>query len=101
MTGQLLLPPPGDGWAGGRRNALLALASGFGLSVLPSVSRAGGQLEEPLAVSVRNVLSSAIANSAPPVPEFRDIEPRLAYLRWLGAMSGRLRKRKSVWLDLK
>ncbi|MES3003335.1 MAG: lytic transglycosylase domain-containing protein [Pseudomonadota bacterium] len=70
-------------------------------SSIPGVVRAGGQLEEPLAVSVRNVLSSAIANSAPPVPEFREIEPRLAYLRWLGAMSGRLRKRKADWLERK
>ena len=56
--------------------------------------RAGGQVEEPLADSVRSALSSAIANSAPPVPEFTDTERRLAYLRWLGAMSERLKKRK-------
>jgi soluble lytic murein transglycosylase-like protein len=86
---------------GGRRRALLALGSGLGLSLFPAISRAGGQVEEPLADSVRNVLSSAIANSAPPIPEFRDIEPRLAYLRWLGAMSGRLRKRKAEWLERK
>lgn len=55
---------------------------------------AGGQVEEPLADSVRTALSSAIANSAPPVPEFTDTEKRLAYLRWLGAMSDRLKKRK-------
>jgi hypothetical protein len=36
---------------------------------------------------VRTALSSAVANQAPPVPEFADIEPRLSYLRWLGAMS--------------
>lgn len=55
---------------------------------------AGGQVEEPLADSVRTALSSAIANSAPPVPEFTNTEKRLAYLRWLGAMSERLKKRK-------
>lgn len=55
---------------------------------------AGGQIEEPLADSVRTALSSAIANSAPPVPEFDDTEKRLAYLRWLGAMSERLKKKK-------
>ncbi|WP_372658800.1 lytic transglycosylase domain-containing protein [Hydrogenophaga sp.] len=54
-----------------------------------------GQLEEPLADSVRGALSSAIANSAPPVPVFADTESRLAHLRWLGAMSDRLRKRKT------
>jgi soluble lytic murein transglycosylase-like protein len=55
---------------------------------------AGGQLEEPLADSVRSVLSSAINNSAPPIPEFTDTELRLKYLRWLGAMSERLTKKK-------
>ena len=57
-------------------------------------ARAGGQLEEPLADAVKNALSAAIANSAPPVPEFADTESRLAYLRWKAAMSGRLRRRK-------
>ncbi len=47
--------------------------------------------------SVRTALSSAIANQAPPVPEFRDTEERLAYLRWLGAMSQRLRNKKPEW----
>ena len=55
---------------------------------------AGGQVEEPLADSVRSALSAAIASSAPPVPEFTDINKRLAYLRWLGAMSDRLKKKK-------
>jgi len=53
-----------------------------------------GQVEEPLADSVRSALSAAISNNAPPVPEFADSTRRLAYLRWLGAMSDRLRKRK-------
>ncbi len=56
---------------------------------------AGGQLEEPLADSVRSALSSAIANTAPPVPEFNDTESRLKYLRWLSAMSDRLYKKKA------
>jgi soluble lytic murein transglycosylase-like protein len=56
---------------------------------------AGGQLEEPLADSVRSALSSAINNSAPPIPEFKDTESRLKYLRWLGAMSDRLAKKKT------
>ncbi len=60
-------------------------------------SRAGAQIEEPLIDSVRTALSSAIASQAPPVPEFRDTESRLAYLRWLGAMSDRLRKKKPEW----
>ncbi|MBL8387191.1 MAG: lytic transglycosylase domain-containing protein [Hydrogenophaga sp.] len=55
---------------------------------------AGGQIEEPLADSVRTALAAAIANGAPPVPEFTDTEKRLSYLRWLGAMSERLKKKK-------
>ena len=54
-------------------------------------------MEEPLVDSVRSALSSAIANHAPPVPEFPDTESRLAYLRWLGHMSDRLRKKKPDW----
>ncbi len=57
-------------------------------------ARAGGQLEEPLADSVRTALSSAIANSAPPVPIFASTETRLAYVRWLSAMSDRLYRRE-------
>lgn len=71
-----------------------------GLLVLPGAlafqerAQAGGQLEEPLADSVRGALSSAIANSAPPVPTFATTEARLSYLRWLSAMSDRLYSRK-------
>lgn len=68
----------------------------FGLVLLPFQDHAwaGGQIEEPLADSVRSALSAAIANSAPPVPEFATTEARLVYLRWLAAMVWRLRKRK-------
>ncbi|MCY1163712.1 MULTISPECIES: lytic transglycosylase domain-containing protein [Polaromonas] len=58
---------------------------------------AGAQIEEPLADAVRNALSAAIANQAPPEPVFKDTESRLAYLRWLGAMSDRLKKKKPEW----
>ena len=58
---------------------------------------AGRQAEEPLVDSVRTALSSAVANHAPPVPEFMDTESRLGYLRWLGATSERLKKKKSDW----
>lgn len=74
--------------------ALLALAAGLGL---PPLAHAGGQIEEPLANAVRTALGGAIANTAPPVPVFTDTEARLAYLRWLGAMSERLRKKKAEW----
>jgi len=58
---------------------------------------AGAQIEEPLADAVRNALSAAIANQAPPEPVFKDTESRLAYLRWLGTMSDRLKKKKPEW----
>jgi soluble lytic murein transglycosylase-like protein len=74
---------------------------GLGLMCFAPRVLAGRQLEEPLADSVRSALSSAIANSAPPIPEFTDMDRRLAYLRWLGAMSGRLRKRQAEWLERK
>jgi soluble lytic murein transglycosylase-like protein len=57
-------------------------------------AQAGGQLEEPLADSVRTALSSAIANNAPPVPVFASTAARLSYLRWLSAMSDQLYSRK-------
>ena len=47
--------------------------------------------------SVRTALGSAVANQAPPVPEFRDTESKLVYLRWLGAMSDRLKKKMPEW----
>jgi soluble lytic murein transglycosylase-like protein len=80
-----------------RRNALLSSLCGLALMTLAKPARAGAQVEEPLIDSVRTALSSAIANTAPPIPEFADTESRLAYLRWLGAMSERLKKKKSDW----
>jgi soluble lytic murein transglycosylase-like protein len=62
---------------------------------------AGGQVEEPLMDSVRTALGSAVANQAPPVPEFRDTESKLVYLRWLGAMSDRLKKKMPEWQNRK
>ena len=47
--------------------------------------------------SVRTALSAAIANRAPPKPSFDKAEERLAYLRWLGDMSERLKRRKSEY----
>ena len=75
-----------------RRGLFLAALSTLSL---PRWARAGAQVEEPLADSVRSALSSAIANSAPPKPRFVNMEARLAYLRWLGAMSEKLKKRLS------
>jgi soluble lytic murein transglycosylase-like protein len=83
------------------RRDCLTIPVGLGLAWTWVPAQAGGQIEEPLADSVRTALSSAIANSAPPIPEFRDVRGRLVYLRWLGAMSQRLAKRKTEWLERK
>lgn len=76
---------------------LSPLLIGCGQLFLSEQARAGAQVEEPLIDSVRTALSSAIANQAPPVPSFADTDARLAYLRWLGAMSERLKKKKPDW----
>ncbi|MBH1957288.1 lytic transglycosylase domain-containing protein [Polaromonas sp.] len=76
-----------------RRKCLLRLSGGCIALSFSEYSRAGGQVEEPLMDSVRTALGSAIANKAPPVPEFRDTESKLVYLRWLGVMSERLKKK--------
>lgn len=65
------------------------------LTAWPGEAAAGRQTEEPLADAVRTALSRAVANSAPPKPEFERVDERLAYLRWLAAMSERLKRRKS------
>jgi len=80
-----------------RRKAVLRTAAVLGLLSKVELSHAGGQVEEPLADSVRTALSSAVHNAAPPVPEFSNTESRLAYLRWLAAMSDRLRAKKPEW----
>ncbi len=78
-----------------RRKALQSTVLICGQLLFSEQSNAGAQVEEPLIDSVRTALSSAIANQAPPVPEFKDTDSRLAYLRWLAAMSDRLRSKKS------
>ena len=80
-----------------RRAVLSSLASGIGLFSIADLAQAGRQVEEPLMDSVRTALSSAVANQAPPVPEFPDTESRLEFLRWQGAMSDRLRTKKPDW----
>lgn len=76
------------------RRRLLGAAGAWTLGHALPMPALAGQLEEPLADSVRSALSSAIASSAPPVPDFHSTETRLEYLRWLGRMSERLVRRK-------
>lgn len=93
-----------------RRRGLLIL----GAAVLGPAQRvhAGTQAEEPLADSVRLALTAAVNDAAPPEPAFGSMDERLVYLRWLGEMSQRLRKReaehmrrveflKTVWYESK
>jgi soluble lytic murein transglycosylase-like protein len=75
-----------------RRRALIV--SALGSAAWPE-AHAGGQVEEPLADAVRGALAASIANSAPPKPNFASTDARLAYLRWLGELSTRLKKRKA------
>ncbi|WP_027995573.1 lytic transglycosylase domain-containing protein [Simplicispira psychrophila] len=84
-----------------RRSCLVSLGS-FSVAPaawlgMPTQAHAGSQLEEPLMDSVRTALNSAVSNAAPPEPDFPNTETRLVYLRWLGTMSDRLRKRKPEW----
>jgi len=78
-----------------RRSLVLAPPLLLTSLVLPKLASAGAQIEEPLIDSVRTALSSAIANNAPPVPEFKDTEAKLRHLRWLAAMSDRLLTKKA------
>jgi soluble lytic murein transglycosylase-like protein len=80
-----------------RRTSLVSLVAVLGVLSVPEQAQAGRQMEEPLVDSVRSALSSAIANHAPPVPEFPDTESRLQYLRWLGGLSERLKRQKPDW----
>ena len=82
---------------GGRQRRWLggALLLGPIAAILPAPAEAGAQIEEPLANAVRSALSAAVAESAPPKPSFDTMDQRLVYLRWLGEMSQRLKKRKA------
>ena len=84
-----------DAPAVSRRGCLVALTCGVVSASLPAPAQAGGQLEEPLIDSVRTALTASINSDAPPVPVFPDTASRIEYLRWLGAMSTRLRRRKT------
>ncbi|MGE4377816.1 MAG: lytic transglycosylase domain-containing protein [Burkholderiaceae bacterium] len=80
-----------------RRACLAALGAPAAWLAAPQAAHAGGQIEEPLADSVRTALHLAVSNSAPPEPEFASTDARIRYLRWLGTMSDRLRSRKPQW----
>ena len=81
-----------------RRGLVVAAAAGPLAGLLPTRTWAGAQVEEPLANAVRSALAAAVNDTAPPRPSFDTMNARLVYLRWLGEMSGRLRKRESEHL---
>ena len=78
-----------------QRRALLAAVAAPGLALVSHPAHAGAQQEEPLADAVRTALAASVADAAPPKPRFDKIEERMAYLRWLGATSERLKRRKA------
>ncbi len=93
-----------------RRRALLV--SGLAALAPTREARAGTQVEEPLANAVRSALHAGVTDSAPPKASFDTMDERLKYLRWLGSVSERLRKRttehmtrvdflESVWYESK
>jgi soluble lytic murein transglycosylase-like protein len=82
-----------------RRKAVFAILAAHSQLFFSEHAWAGGQLEEPLADSVRSALSAAVADSAPPEPVFASTEARLAYLRWKAAMSERLKRKKAGFQD--
>ena len=77
------------------RRSLVAATVAAPLLTWSCGARAGAQVEEPLADSVRSALSAAVVEAAPPKPSFLTMEDRLAYLRWLAAMSDRLTRQKT------
>ncbi len=70
------------------RRAWLAAPLALGGVVAPASQR-----EEPLADAVRSALAAAVADAAPPRPRFDRVDDRLAYLRWLGRASDKLKPR--------
>jgi len=77
-----------------RRRLALSLAGALLLSHART-ARAGAQIYEPLADSVRSALAAQIADARPPARTFDSHEGRMAFVDWLEAMSIRLRARKA------
>ena len=82
------------GGAGRAVRLRVAAALAAALLALPPSARAGAQVEEPLADAVRTALSAAVSeDEAPPELTFASADQHIAYLRWLFAMSDRLKKK--------
>lgn len=76
------------------RRFLLGAAGAWAVTSGWPQPAAAGQLEEPLADSVRGALASAIAFSGPPVPEFTSSESYMKYVLWLANIGSRMRRAK-------
>jgi soluble lytic murein transglycosylase-like protein len=90
----LLAQPTSSNTSVRRRRLVLGSAAAV-LATTTGTAHAGAQAEEPLADAVRTALAASVAEAAPPKPRFDNIEARLAYLRWLGEASERLKRRKA------
>jgi len=77
-----------------RRIALLSPVNALGLLFISEQASAGSQTEEPLVDAVRGALSAAIAQQAPPVPDFASAEDSQRYQRWLASVGERLKRQK-------
>ena len=75
------------------RSLLTALVMSAGCALAGPVW-AGGQVEEPLADSVRTALSAAVGKAAPPEPVFFDDSQKQVFDRWLLTSDDRLVRKK-------
>jgi soluble lytic murein transglycosylase-like protein len=75
-----------------RRFSALVLACALGGAAV--TAQAGGQVEEPLADSVRTALSMAVGRGAAPQLAFADAAQKASCERWALALEDKLRKRK-------
>ena len=93
------------GWMVRQARLVTGVATGLGaagfLPVFIPAAHAGSQLEEPLADAVRNALRLAVAQAAPPEPEFPTTGARLHYVRWLVDMAVRLTRHHVDWRERK
>jgi soluble lytic murein transglycosylase-like protein len=78
----------------GRRRLLLGSLAAPLAGALPGAAHAGAQRYEPLADAVRVALAARIADARPPARNFNDPTAQVAFIEWMGEMSGRLTKRK-------
>jgi soluble lytic murein transglycosylase-like protein len=87
----------GPGHHGDGRRTFLGAALAWPFLAWHRLARAGAQAYEPLADAVRGALAARLSDPAPPERKFDRIEDRVAYLRWIGEMSERMRQWESEY----